>query len=90
MTDEEQMADIICEAIQLATAPLVARIKQLESRGTLEDRGTWKHGETYNKGDVVTHHGSAWICRSLHYSVGDDISHTDFRLLVKKGRDATR
>jgi len=31
--------------------------------------------------------GSAWICKSGHYSTGTEPSHDCFRLLVKRGRD---
>ena len=84
---EEQLAYVVAEAIKRAIAPLETRIKELEARPIVKDAGVWKSGELYHEGAVVSHGGSGWICRSMHYSTGTEPSHTDFRLFVKAGRD---
>lgn len=96
--DQDGLAYVIAEGIKrgiaAAIAPrdeqiaaLQARIRELEARPALHDRGLWTRGVPYAEGDVVTADGSAWVCTKTHFSVGRDLDHTAFRLLVKRGRD---
>jgi hypothetical protein len=48
--------------IREATAPLLARIEQLESRPTLTYKGVWTAGGQYAVGSIVTCKGSVWHC----------------------------
>ena len=66
---------------------LEQEIAELKARPTMKDAGTWSHGVTYLEGDIVSHSGSAWVCRATHYSTGDAPDHQHFRLFVKRGRD---
>lgn len=50
-------------------------------------REVWKEGETYHKGSVVTWGGSAWIAKA-DTTTKPDAPGSDWRLAVKKGRDA--
>jgi hypothetical protein len=50
------------------------------------DRGYHKDGNSYAKGDGVTHGGSYWIAQNDTTSK-PEIGNPDFRLAVKKGRD---
>ena len=69
--DSEAYADVIAEAIRVATKPLAARIGDLERRcKSLESAprglkylGTWREDDgPYSPGDVVTHGGGMWCC----------------------------
>jgi hypothetical protein len=50
------------------------------------DRGVWREGH-YEKGDAVTWGGSTWIAQRAT-DAKPDSGNGDFRLAVKKGRDA--
>lgn len=52
---------------------------------TTIDRGVWKEGETYERGDAVTWAGSLWIAQEETTEKPD--SGKGFRLAVKRGRD---
>jgi hypothetical protein len=53
---------------------------------SLTYRGVWKAGDAYTKGDVVTHHGSAWYCYGATSTAPDtDAGATDWQLMVKRG-----
>lgn len=52
---------------------------------TVIDRGVWREGETYQRGDAVTWAGSLWIAQEETQEKPD--SGKGFRLAVKKGRD---
>jgi hypothetical protein len=66
---------------------LEQRIAALEQRPTLEYRGTWERGAMYAAGNVVTHHGSAWVSRvnELRSEPGADF--IGWQMIVKRGRD---
>lgn len=49
------------------------------------DRGVWKDGETYQRGDVVTHGGSAFIAQAPSGEKPEGSK--QWRLAVKRGRD---
>lgn len=59
--------------------------KIAESSRGMEYRGAWKLGE-FEKGDVVTHHGSAWHCNQR--TTDQPGTNSSWTLMVKKGRDA--
>lgn len=50
------------------------------------DRGVFKVGETYDKGDSVTWGGSTWIAQ-VETAAKPDSADSGWRLAVKKGRD---
>lgn len=51
------------------------------------DRGYYKDGEAFEKGDGVTFGGSYWIAQSTTRTK-PEIGNAEWRLAVKKGRDA--
>lgn len=51
------------------------------------DAGYYREGDAYEKGDGVTFGGSYWIAQSPTYTK-PEIGNSDWRLAVKKGRDA--
>lgn len=55
----EGLAPVITRAIKSATAPLIARIEELEDRG-LKFCGVHQRAQSYRRGDSVTHKGSLW------------------------------
>ena len=74
--------DVIAEA----TAPLIARIAELEARPSLEDAGVWDQAKLYRPGHVTTHDGSAWVCKEANSNARPGTSNA-WRLMVKsKGR----
>ncbi len=85
--DYQTLSSVIADGIKKHTAPLIQRIADLEARPALHDKGLWSPGITYDEGAVVTSGGSAWVCTRMHFSVGSDLDHTAFRLIVQKGRD---
>jgi hypothetical protein len=81
----------IAEAIMKALCstdifPLEDRVKALEARPALVDRGVWKEGETYEAGSAVSFGGSLWLAQRST-SAKPDSPDSGFRLAVKKGRD---
>jgi hypothetical protein len=73
------------EATIKTIAELERRIVELEARPTLRDAGVWQANREYRNGDVVSHQGGGWLCRSTHMSVGSHPSPDAFRLFVKAG-----
>lgn len=51
------------------------------------DKGYYREGDAFEKGDGVTFGGSYWIAQALTRSK-PEIGNADWRLAVKKGRDA--
>ena len=51
------------------------------------DKGYYREGDAFEKGDGVTFGGSYWIAQALTRSK-PEIGNSDWRLAVKKGRDA--
>lgn len=51
------------------------------------DRGYWRDGMTCQKGDVVTHDGSAWIALSETRERPGMATKEHWRMLARKGRD---
>ena len=91
MMDPERFASAVANAIDIATAPLLDRIKALESRTDalvdrgLEYRGVYEPGIEYKRGDVVTEDGAMWVakCRTTGRPGVDFASWT---LSVARGR----
>lgn len=88
------------EQIRDATAPLIARIGELErKRGIaalaaqiagIEQRmmkyeGVWSEGKTYTRGSFVTHAGSLWFCEDTNVDVRPGAGSSSWKLAVKKG-----
>jgi hypothetical protein len=71
-------------------AALEKRVKDLESRPAgLRYRGVFKHGETYDVGDVTTHQGSMW-CATARTAAQPGLSthaSRSWTLCVKRGQD---
>ena len=85
--DRARTISLIATCIAEVTKPLLARIAALEARPTLEYCGVWGPDNLYGKGNICTHHGSAWHCNyetSGEPGKGGD----DWTLMVKRGRDA--
>ncbi len=72
---------------EILTARLLAlerRIMELESKPMLKYAGTWRSGETYPEGRLITHQGGLWLStETTSGTPGTDAS--GFRLIVKKG-----
>lgn len=62
------------------------RISKQFSLPVVLDRGVFREGETYERGDGVTFGGSFWIAQK-DASTGKPGTSADWRLAVKKGRD---
>ena len=62
------------------------RIAEMEKQTTLEYCGVWGAGNLYGKGNICTHHGSAW--HANYETSGEPGKHDDWTLMVKRGRDA--
>jgi Carbohydrate-binding module family 5/12 len=89
--EDEALACCIADVVIAVTKPLrerlkiaEARIKELEVRPVVNDGGVWESGKTYRPGDIVSHGGSGWLCRSAHVSAGIAPQPEHFRLFVKK------
>jgi hypothetical protein len=51
------------------------------------DRGVFRLGENYEKGDIVSYAGSGWIAQKDNPEGKPDESNGAWRLFVKRGRD---
>ena len=72
---------------------LVVRGTGGEIRKTLPiplDAGYWREGMAAEKGDIVTHDGSAWIALKATKSKPGHEAKEDWRLFARKGRDGER
>jgi chitodextrinase len=82
----EALNDEIRREIAKATAPLLARIAELES-SSLKYLGVHQPSIAYRKGHVVTHDGAAW-CATRDVSV-ERPGHSDgWQLMVKSAPPA--
>ena len=70
--------------VEAATAPLIARIAELEAR-EMKYCGTWRAGTGYRRGSVVTDHGSAWHCNAIDTTRRPGAGNRDWVLMVKRG-----
>lgn len=87
--------EVIQQALDMELAPLrqqihelKTKVHELESQG-LKYCGVWDQQKAYGRGDVVTHAGSAWVCREATTAKpGEaDIASRAWQLVVKRGRD---
>jgi hypothetical protein len=70
------------------TAPLVARIAELEAKPSVEYQGTWKRSQTYQRGHMVSDHGSVWCSLVNENRSRPGAGNTAcWQLAVKHGRD---
>lgn len=63
------------------------RIAELQARPTLQDAGVWGEEKVFHPGDIVSHDGSAFICKETNAKARPGQSDC-WRLLVKRGKDA--
>jgi len=86
-------------ALAAALSPRDKRIVELEKQiAELQNRLTenpawdyvdqWSENKTYFKNNGVTHQGSAWIVRTASTNARPGSGSADWRLIVKRGRDA--
>ena len=73
----------VAEKITEATAPLEARLAELEAREYL---GVWSSDKNYRKGAMVTYDGSLWIARIDSHAVRPGTSQA-WQMAVRKGSD---
>lgn len=82
---DEESSEIVIRA--------AARGRVVEKRchiPILRDAGLHTRGKRYRKGDVVTYGGSAFVAtRDTEAVIGGEQPSPDWRLLVKRGRDAS-
>jgi len=82
-----------------ALSPRDRRIVELEKQiAALQNRlaenplweylDTWKDGQNYYKNNICTFQESAWICRAASTNARPGSDSADWRLIVKRGRDA--
>lgn len=64
---------------------LTERVESLSARG-LKYAGVWQRALDYERGDVVTHKGSAWV--AVREAATEPGEASEWQLMVKKGRDA--
>lgn len=89
--EREELGDAIIGAIDEVRKGLSHRIAQIESRcALLEDRsnvrwaGTWAEGQRSHAGELLTHAGSLWVCKT---DTADRPGRSEnFKLVVKSGR----
>lgn len=88
----------LIDAKQRGAEEMMASLEVLDDGRTLKigersfalalplDRGTYSEGVTYQKGDIVTWAGAAWIARAQTAEKPGQ-GETPWRLMVKRGRD---
>ena len=85
----EDVAEVIADAITLATDPLKARIAALEARPVgakgVSWSGTWRAATKYAEASLVTHAGSLWMLATATPSGDPPGQGADWRLIVKRG-----
>lgn len=63
-----------------------ARITALEAHG-VKYAGVWQRAQSYARGEVVSHKGSAWVALKAVPSGADPVAGAYWQLMVKCGRD---
>lgn len=82
----EEWADVIAEAVELATAPLARRIERLEQRPAVAYRGVFSPGTRYAEGSLCTRQGALWIAKTGTQSVpGTPEGANSWQMIVKSG-----
>jgi hypothetical protein len=87
--DAERFAEGLHEHILKMLQPYREKIRELEQqlreleKGNLADayRGTHEQGQIYERGDLLTHSGSLWIC--LHETQDKPGASPDWRMVAK-------
>jgi hypothetical protein len=83
----QQMGAEVAAAIEAATAPLVARIQELESRAKAwRFLGAWSEGMIAVPGNFCSHSGSTWACVE-QTSQRPGTPNSGWLLSAKSGRD---
>ena len=84
--DYDRVAAELFKAIDKRLEPILTRIATLEATG-IKYCGVWQRALRYERGDVTTDGGSAWIALKQVEGVrpGDG---DGWQLMVKAGRDA--
>ena len=59
----DELAALTRQHVAERTKPLEDRIAELESRKSLEYRGTYRTDTEYGLNDLVTHSGMLWLCQ---------------------------
>ena len=67
---------------------LLARLERLEARPAMKYAGVWDAADEYTEGEVVTHGGSGWVCRSATPTKDKPGASDAWQLFVKRGRDS--
>jgi HPt (histidine-containing phosphotransfer) domain-containing protein len=75
----------IVQAVGDLAEHLGTRIHALEQRPSVTYRGVWQDSEPYTPGNMVTHNGSVWHCKSA--CQGQRPPGNCWTLAVKSGRD---
>jgi hypothetical protein len=83
-----QLGQFLRKAIDAATAPLEARIAELEQRPIgLDYKGVYVKGRSYSKNMGVSHAGSIWVAVREYPEKEPGQPHSGWRLAVKRGTD---
>jgi hypothetical protein len=83
--DARAIITAACTVLGPHIQELYRRIAELEAQPYLREAGVWDPGKAYGVGQVVTDHGSAWVCKAPTCQRPGDSDH--WRLLAKRGRD---
>jgi hypothetical protein len=81
------MAPFVRDCIAEATAPLIARIAELEARPAMKYEGVWDERKVYRVGDFVTKGGSMWHCFDTNTGVLPGSNSDVWKLAVRAGKD---
>lgn len=81
------MVPFVREVIAEATAPLIARIAELEQRPGMKYEGVWDERAVYRVGDFVTKGGSMWHCFDTNTGVLPGSNSDVWKLAVRAGKD---
>lgn len=98
MRNAQVFIDGLYEWLKEAFHPVNKRISELEQRVQAVERsikevrevtykGTWKDGDVYSKGNMVTMSGCVWACMADRTIERPGNGSSDWRLAVKSGRD---
>jgi hypothetical protein len=59
----DALADVIAESVKAVIAPVLVRIKALETAPkSLDYQGVWQRAVGYRRNQGATHKGSLWMC----------------------------
>lgn len=83
----DRALETIGRAMRQFLNPYFKRIDELEARPSMQHRGVWRADTQYQQGDVVSHGGSGWVCKTACQSQKPGEAPRHWRLFVKRGRD---